>query len=52
MHITRIIPFTTLLMAALALLAACAGGDATNAASTPAGLLEGKPTFVYLWNTP
>jgi len=52
-YLTRIISFTALIMAALALLAACtSGGDATGSAPPPAGLQEGKPTFVYLWSSP
>ena len=27
-------------------------GDVTDNIPTPAGLLAGKPTFVYLWNSP
>ena len=52
-YLTRIISFTALMLVALTLLAACtSGSDATGSAPPPAGLQEGKPTFIYLWNSP
>jgi ABC-type glycerol-3-phosphate transport system substrate-binding protein len=51
-YLTRFIPAAALMLVALAMLAACTDGAATESAPTPPGLLEGKPTFVYLWNSP
>jgi len=51
-YLTRIISITTLTLLGLALLAACTGGDANDTFPTPAGMVAGTPTFVYLWNSP
>ncbi len=45
-------PLALMLLAISLLLAACGNTGQSSAAPTPAGLSQGKPTFVYLWTFP
>ncbi len=44
--------FAFLMMLLSALLAACGSTQQSRLVPTPAGVPQGKPTFVYLWTFP
>ncbi len=45
-------PLALLLILLTMIMSACSPTGQSNAAPTPAGLPQGKPTFVYLWTFP